>query len=196
MTRIKGQLTTADYLAIDDYWRLVDELHKDSKYFWELFCRLAFCTALRGNDVLSLHWCDILGKETTSIIEPKTNKKRRIHFHPSVVQKILALYKLLGEPSLKRFVFYNEKTTNHYTLEYVNRVLKRIRIEYRLPIKSFSTHTFRKTFGRYIWESNGRSSESLVKLCRIFQHSSLDTTMVYLGIKQEEIDAVYETIKF
>lgn len=196
MTRIKGQLTTADYLSIDDYWRLVDGLHNESGYFGELFCRLAFCTALRGNDVLSLHWSDILGKEKATIREPKTNKKRKIHFHSSVVQKIQELYELLGRPPVNRFIFYNKDTEKPYTLEYVNHTLKKFRVKYRLPIKAFSTHTFRKTFGRYIWESNGRSSESLIKLCRVFQHSSLDITMVYLGIRQDEIDALYETIQF
>lgn len=196
MTRIKGQLTTADYLSIDDYWHLVDGLHNDGSYFWELFCRLAFCTALRGNDVLSLYWSDILGKEKTTIREPKTNKKRSIRFHSSVIQKIQELYELLGSPPVNRFIFYNEETKRHYTLEYVNRTLKKFRVKYRLPIKAFSTHTFRKTFGRYIWELNGRNSESLIKLCRVFQHSSLDITMVYLGIRQDEIDAVYETVQF
>lgn len=196
MTRIKGQLTTADYLAIDDYWRLVDGLHDDGDFFWELFCRVAFCTALRGNDVLSLHWSDILKKETVTILEPKTNKIRRIRFHSSVSQKIQELYELLGQPPVKRYIFYNEQTKSHYTLEYVNRTLKKFRMKYRLPIKAFSTHTFRKTFGHHIWESNGRSSEALIKLCHIFQHSSLEITMIYIGIRQDEIDSVYETIQF
>ena len=34
MTRIKGQLTTSDYLPIDEFNRLCDCLRKDKQYTW------------------------------------------------------------------------------------------------------------------------------------------------------------------
>ena len=36
MTRIKGQLTTSDYLPIEEFNRLCDCLRKDKLYTWEL----------------------------------------------------------------------------------------------------------------------------------------------------------------
>ena len=48
-------------------------------------------------------------------------------------------------------------------------------------------HTFRKTFGRYVYESMGRTTEALILLSMILKHSSPQVTMVYLGIRQEEI---------
>jgi hypothetical protein len=44
VTRIKGQLTTADYLPIAEYNRLVRGLEKDGEYLWETYCWLSFCT--------------------------------------------------------------------------------------------------------------------------------------------------------
>lgn len=196
MSREKGKLTTADYLPIADFNRLVDGLHADGLYMWELYCRLSFCTALRASDVLTLTWDDILEKECLDKIEQKTQKGRRITFNDSVRQKIKELYELQGEPDKKGSPFLNPKTEKHYSLEYINRLLKEFKFRYRLPIKAFSTHTFRKTFGRFVYESNGRSAESLILLNSIFRHSSIDITKVYIGLRQAEIDQVFNSIKF
>lgn len=196
MSRKKGKLTTADYLPIEEFNRLVESLHNDGLYMWELYCRLSFCTALRASDVLSLTWDDILDKEFLDKIEIKTGKNRHIIFNKTVSQKIRELYELQGEPHKKGSPFLNPKTQMTYSLEHINRLLKEFRFRYRLPIKAFSTHTFRKTFGRYVYESNGRSAESLILLNTIFRHSSIDITKVYIGLRQAEIDKVFNSIKF
>jgi integrase len=196
MTRIKGQLTTADYLSIEDYNQLVDGLHSEKKYLWELYCRLGFCTALRASDVLSLRWSDILGKDELGKMEGKTEKGRRIKLNNSVKKKIQELYDLLDKPLTTQPVIYNPRTGKAYTLGHINRLLKTFRFRYKLPIKAFSTHTFRKTFGRYVYESNGRSAESLILLNSIFRHSNLETTKIYIGLQQNDIDKVFNSIKF
>lgn len=196
MSREKGKLTTADYLPIEDFNRLVEGLHTDGLYMWELYCRLSFCTALRASDVLTLTWEEILDREFFDKTERKTGKGRKITFNPSVQQKIKELYQLQGEPDKKGSPFLNPKTGKHYSLEYINRLLKGFKYRYRLPIKAFSTHTFRKTFGRYVYENNGRSAESLILLNSIFRHSNIDITKVYIGLRQAEIDKVFNSIKF
>lgn len=195
MSRIKGKLTTADYLDIEDFNRLVDSLHQDKKYLWELYCRISFCTALHVSDVLSIKWADILMKDELCMTEKKTGKTRKIQFNDSVVKKIAELYNLLGRPDTSFPIISNGKPAA-FSDEYVNRTLKMFRVKYRLPIKSFSTHTFRKTFGRFVYESNGRSAESLILLNSIFQHSNLETTKIYIGIRQTEINNVFKSIKF
>lgn len=196
MCRVKGKLTTADYLSIDDFNQLCDGLNQDGKYLWELYCRISFCTALRGSDVLSLRWGEILDRELLTKIEGKTGKTRMINFSESVIKKINELYHKLGRPDKNSVVFVNIKTNRAYSLIHVNRMLKEFKVRYRLPIKLFSTHTFRKTFGRYVYETNGRSAESLILLNSIFRHSSIEITKVYIGIRQSEIDKVFNSIKF
>lgn len=75
-------------------------------------------------------------------------------------------------------------------------MLKQFRVDYNLPIEAFSTHTFRKTFGRYVYEKNDKSAESLILLNHIFRHSSIDITKVYIGLRQAEIDTIFKSIKF
>ena len=182
MTRIKGQLTTADYLPIAEYNRLVRGLEKDGEYLWETYCWLSFCTACRASDVRTLRWKDILGKSTMTRIEQKTKKNR-------------FLYEMLGQPSPEQYIFLSPRTGKPYSLEYINRLLKVFKVRYRLPIRAFSTHTFRKTFGRYVYELMGRSAEGLILLNQIFRHSNLETTRRYIGLAQEDIDKVFDSIR-
>ena len=57
---------------MEEYKKLLRLLHKDRQYLWELNARLAFCTALRVSDILSLAWADNLQKSSMTKIEKKT----------------------------------------------------------------------------------------------------------------------------
>ena len=192
---VKGQITTAEPLEFKDFLRLLSSLHEDGNYLWELYCCISFCTACRVSDVLSMTWKDVLDRDALYKIEQKTGKTRQIPFNENVQRRITSLYKLLGSPDKRLPVICNPKTKKPYTTQYINDTLKYLRVKYRLPIKRFSSHTFRKTFGRYVYESMGRTTEALILLSMILKHSSPQVTMVYLGIRQEEIAGVYETIQ-
>ena len=58
-----------------------------------------------------------------------------------------------------------------------------------------STHFMRKSFGRKVYSNNNESEHALVLLMDIFNHSSLQITKRYLGIRQEEIYDVYDGIQ-
>ena len=180
---VKGQITTAEPLEFKDFLRLLSSLHEDGN------C-ISFCTACRVSDVLSMTWKDVLDRDALYKIEQKTGKTRQIPFNENVQRRITSLYKLLGSPDKRLPVICNPKTKKPYTTQYINDTLK-----YLLPIKRFSSHTFRKTFGRYVYESMGRTTEALILLSMILKHSSPQVTMVYLGIRQEEIAGVYGTIQ-
>ena len=40
-----------------------------------------------------------------------------------------------------------------------------------------------------------RSAESLILLNQIFRHSNLETTRRYIGLAQEDIDKVFDSIR-
>ena len=64
-------------------------------------------------------------------------------------------------------------------------------------IQHFSTHSFRKTFGRQVVEMAGDNSEmAVIKLAEIFNHSSTAITRKYLGLRQQELREVYENLQF
>jgi len=190
----KGVLTTADWLTYDEYKKLLNGLHQDKNYFYEAFATLAFCTACRVSDCLALRWSMILNTDKAVLKEKKRGKIRKITFSKSVRKKISELYKLMGRPNVNELVFVNQRTGNPITVQTINHSLKTLKYRYRLSINHFSTHTFRKTFGRYVYEINGHSAESLILLNNILNHTSIETTKRYIGITDEEIGGVFDSI--
>lgn len=191
-------------LTMDDFNKLLRGLHKDKLYNWEMYVRLSFATALRVGDVLSISWKDIIDKDGIDIVEEKTRKVRKIPFNSTVKRKFKELYSLCGEPDLNELIMINKVQSKKvgemvaYTPQYINRRLKNFKVKYRLSIdiNKIKTHSFRKTFGRYIYEKNNCSFQSLNLLNIIYKHSDIKTTQIYLGIQDEEIGGAFEQINF
>lgn len=130
------------------------------------------------------------------VTEIKTKKTRSIKFNESVVKKINELYLLMESPCQDDFLFETKRSNGPVTSQYVNQMLKKFKIKYRVRIENFSTHTLRKTFGRYVYEINNKSAESLILLNKILNHSNIAVTKTYIGITKNEIDSIYDSIKF
>lgn len=190
----KNHLTTSDHLSYEEFVRLLNCLHEDKEYRWEMYARLSFCTACRAGDVLRFKWGDILGKSSVTIVEQKTRKTRKIPFNPSVQKNFDELWRLLGCPDKNDLVMSSNRGDQPMTIQWVNKRLKEFKQKYHLKIENFSTHTFRKTFGRYVYDTNNHSAESLILLNKILNHSSIQVTKVYIGITQEEISGIFDSI--
>jgi integrase len=191
----KGSITTSDYLSFEEYRRLVNCLWVDGEYKWSLYCVLSFGLALRISDVLNLVWDDVLEVDSATVEEKKTKKVRRIEIGDSVKKHVKAAYEKLGRPNRRTYIFSTKKSNGFpVSREYVNRVLKTFKEKYSLSIGNFSSHTFRKTFGRYVYESMGRKEEALILLNQVFKHTSIRTTIRYIGIRDNEIGNLFNSI--
>lgn len=193
---LKNQITTSDFLEICEYNRLLDCLRSDGKYKYEMFARLAFCTACRAYDVLHMRWHDILDKQRITVCEQKTGKVRAIPINPSVQKKFDELYNMMGRPDKLSFVVTGKSKDKPLTIQALNLKLKEFKKKYKINVGNFSTHTFRKTFGRYVYDKSGHSAESLLLLNNILNHANIQTTKVYIGITKDEIDGVFNSIQF
>lgn len=192
---LKNQIATSDYLPYEEYKRLLERLHKDHEYLFELFATLGFCTACRVSDILNLCWKDIINVPSLTVVEQKTGKTRKIPFNKNIQAKFLDLYNRLGTPEAGNIIFTTNRSKGKpMSCQHINRWLKHFKVRYKLNINNFSTHTFRKTFGRYVYELNNRSPESLMLLNKIFKHANFQTTLRYIGITQDEIDRVFDSI--
>ena len=79
----------------------------------------------------------------------------------------------------------------------VNRHFKTIKVKYQIKVRNFSTHSLRKTFGRRVVDMAGAEAEmALIKLSELFNHSSPMITRRYLGLRQEELGEVYDSLSF
>lgn len=192
----KHSFTTADYLPWDTMLALVRRLYKDGNYRMSLLIACGSFFGLRISDLLTLTWEQILG-ESFSLNEKKTGKHREIKVNAGVREHIRECYDALGIKNPKERCFLN-KYGGVISIQRVNVVLKEIRVKYGLMgVKHFSTHSFRKTFGRKVVEMAGENSEmALIKLAELFNHSNTAITRRYLGLRQQELREVYDSLDF
>ena len=190
----KNQLTKSDYLAMPELKKLLNGLHRDKKYIWGFYARLSFCTALRASDVLSLTWADIINRSYLVKTEKKTGKTRKIAFSERTQRYIDEAYLLMKKPNPNELIFKSKVTGEALTIQYINKIIKKWKDRYLINIGNFSTHTFRKTFGRYVYDTAKDKSNALLLLNQIFKHSTIEVTKVYIGLRQEEINSVFESL--
>ena len=193
---LKYSNTTADYLQWDEAMNLIRKLAKDNNYKMSLFVALSCFTGLRVSDILALRFSQILGVSEFTIIEKKTGKKRTIRLNPKLQKHIQECYKQINPIGVNAPILVSQKGTT-FTIQAINRMLKQIKAKYKVKIKNFSCHSFRKTFGRQVYNMNSENSElALVKLMELFNHSSVAITKRYLGLRQEEILETYDCLSF
>ena len=190
----KGSITVSDFLPYEEYQRLVANLMEDGKYKYALYCVLSFALAVRVSDVRKLKWSEVLGSSKLIVQEQKTKKVKPIPIGEKTADKIEEIYIKLGQPKMGDWIFANRFNTAPVSTQYINRVLKQWKDEYNLKVGNISSHTFRKTFGRYVYNKMGRTEEAIIILQRIFRHTSPATTMIYIGLRDDEVGNVFNEI--
>ena len=95
-----------------------------------------------------------------------------------------------GSSICDAYLFAN-RNGEKVSIQYINRLLKKTFSDFGVRTQNASTHTLRKTFGKRVWEMDGKSERSLIYLSQIFNHSSIGITRRYIGIVQEDIRDIY-----
>lgn len=133
---------------------------------------------LRIENLLELTFED-LRNDSIDIIEGKTGKKRNLIINDNIKQA-LAYF----DTDYSGYAFKSQKN-GVYSVQHVNRLLKQY---FKGKV---SSHSLRKSFGRRVWEIDNQSERALIYLSELFNHSSINTTRIYLGIRQAELDNIY-----
>jgi len=180
------RITTSDYLEWQNVIFLMNELKKEKDYSILMVVALGSYLGLRYSDMIRLTWNDIINKDVLIIEEQKTKKVKRITINPD----LRAIVESIHQQKKSELIIVN-KFGKPLSIQYINRRLKQIKYKYRLKIQNISVHSFRKSFGRRVYENNYRSEHALVLLSDMFNHSSIAITRRYLGLRQEEIADVY-----
>ncbi len=146
-------------------------------------------TALRISDLLSLKWDDVYDfaghriRKSITLREKKTGKVKIIALHRNV---IVALGRYLTSAARGRFLFENPRTKKVISRVQAYRIIRAAAEAVEIP-QAVSCHSLRKTFGYHAWQGG----VSPVILVEIYNHSSLAVTRRYLGVTQDDKNAVY-----
>jgi len=192
---LSGQKTKSDYIEWNKLQSLILKLERDGDWKFALLISIGIYSGLRISDILVLRWRDLIEKDFIEITEKKTKKFRRIRINQNL-KDILNRMTIHSGNEFDNLIFLNKFNTSAISVQFVNRKLKELAIEYNLtkePTK-IKSHSLRKSFGRRVFENNDNSERALILLSEMFNHSSIKTTKIYLGIREKEMFEIYDNL--
>ena len=194
----KHSYTTADYLPWDTAMTLTRKLYRDGNYRMSLLVGCGCFFGLRISDLRQLTWSQILKADEFVVFEQKTGKRRVVRINKGFQGHIQDCYEAMRIRNPQQPCFLN-RYGSVISLQMINRQLKSVKVKYQLKIDNFSTHSLRKTWARKIYENEnaeGRGELALLKLSELLNHSSPSISRRYIGLRQQELGEVYDSLQF
>lgn len=193
---LQGQKTTTTSMEWDQFKSLISKLERDGEYKFCLLIAIGVFTGLRISDLLQLKFNQFTGSEFLNIHERKTKKERRIKINSDLKDILERIKFKMDIKDDDQFIFVNKYGTKPIDKSYVNVKLKEILHKYDIHLEgNVSSHMFRKTLGNRALKLNNYSNESIILLMELFNHSSPVTTKRYLGVRNSEIESIYDSLK-
>lgn len=151
--------------------------------------------ALRISDLLEWTWEDVLtpnGKafKLIKLKEGKTHKDRVIKLNKTAQKALRELFNSLDDPGIENYIFKsregeNKPITRQQALNILKDAARAVGIK-----ENIGTHSLRKTWGYHAWKNNYNPALIMETL----NHSNLSVTKRYLGIRQDEINDLYDNL--
>jgi integrase len=167
---------------------------KDSTGRNAMIFHLGINSAYRISDLLNLKYEDVFSdnyrfREYIRTTEQKTMKYKQFK-PPEQVRNNLKTYaqKNKIKPGDWLFPSFRNRSTH---LDRTNAWRFLSNAAQILGIKHFGTHSMRKTFGYHYYQK----TKDIGTLMKVFNHSSQNITLRYIGIDQENIDKVYTEVE-
>ncbi len=158
------------------------ELWKHSYRNYFLFV-MGINTGLRISDLLPLRVTDVRDQTHIVIRETKTRKNKRFLINLELRNIIVDYTKHM---SMDDYLFASHKTDFPIKRVQAYKILNKAANNVGIP--DFGTHSLRKTFG--FWHYTMHKNVALLQ--DIFNHSSPDITLRYIGINQDIVDKSLE----
>ena len=172
--------------------KLLKHLEQDENYKFALLLLLGCSTGFRISDLLRLEWSQVLDKTYLTLAEKKTGKARTTKI-PLAVQTLIRKYYRALNPKYEPC--FAGRSGSAFTSQYVNKQLKYIKAKYPIEHEGqFSTHTFRKTYGKRLYDQAEDKSAALIHISKILNHSSVEITREYIGIVAQDIEEMLDNI--
>ena len=166
---------------LNDLKRLEDVLARQNMRNL-LFFTIGTNCGLRISDILALNVEDVKDKNYIQIVEQKTGKSKKFPINSKLKPMFEEYTKGLNlkDPLFKST--FNNRLDRFAAYHILKDTCKKIGIEEKV-----GTHTLRKTFGYHHY----RKYKDIALLQKIFNHSSPQITLRYIGIEQDQIDESY-----
>ena len=214
MLDVKAEQAAEPIKNIADINRLKDYLLTNGKYRDFLMLIVGINTGLRYSDFSRLKFINFIDPDKIGTADPfykelvieekktKHTKKQRINRHIAIndaIKTAISIYlNHVPNVQLGDYLFANEsykkaKNDKPITCQSAITNFKRYAAAIGLDI-NFGTHTFRKTMGYHFMMTHYDDPRALQQLQKMFNHSSEQITLRYIGITSDDIREGYENL--
>ena len=180
----------------DDFKSLIAKLERDKEYKFCLLIAVGVFTGLRISDLLQLRFSQFENTDILTIQEKKTKKVRRIKINSDLHEIVDRVRGKMKISDSEQYIFLNRYGSKVIDQSFVNVKLKELFKKYDIHLEgNVSSHMFRKTLGNRVLRLNNYSGEAVILLMELFSHSSPSITRRYLGLREQEILDVYDSLR-
>lgn len=158
----------------------VKQVLKQSNQRNYLLFVLGINSGLRISDILKLKVKDVKNKKYIEIKEQKTKKYKKF---PITKTLKLCIDKYINSKLSEDWLFESKRGSQPITRVQAYRIICNACNNAGINL-NIGTHTLRKTFGYHFYQEK----KDIVILQKIFNHSTPDITLRYIGINQDIID--------
>lgn len=177
---------------------VVAEIFNFLKYTNErdhIFFGLGVYSGLRVSDLLTLRVRDVRNKTHVNITEHKTKKQKRFLIHPLIKDE---LERYVADMKDEAFLFPSRQKKTRSGLK--RRPIDRStayrmlnKVAHKFDLSEIGTHTMRKTWGFKLYNDDPKN---LALLMKMFNHSSQEVTLDYLGLTQDIMDKAIRRMNY
>lgn len=160
---------------------------------------------IRASDLRTLKWCfffdkkgDVLEFKNFYTLQPMKQRKQKKFVKLFFNQTIkTAIYNYISEypiDDLNDYLFASRKGDKPIKVNSLWRIIKESAIEAGIR-QNIGSHSLRKSFGFWVWHEAEDKNKALVVLQQIFNHSDALTTCKYIGLMDNEMEDMYNSIE-
>lgn len=189
---------------IDVFNKRIDEATDKNKK--QIACRnkmlflIGINLGIRASDLCGLKYNFFMNNDGTFkdsySLQPKKTRKTgkyvKLYFNQTVKKAITDYIEAYPIQDMNEYLFKSRKG-GAVTEKSLWKIIVEATIEAGIE-KNVGSHTLRKTFGYHIWHNAEDKEKTLVMLMAIFNHSSVATTKKYIGLMDEEIEDVFNSL--
>lgn len=190
---------------IDVFDKHIAEAHDENKK--QIACRnkmlflIGINLGIRASDLCGLKYNFFMNNDGTFkdyySLQPKKTKKTgkyvKLFFNATVKKAITDYLKDYPVENINEYLFKSRKGNKHITEISLGRIIKDTADEVGIE-RNINSHSLRKTFGYHVWHNAEDKEKALVMLMAIFSHSSVAMTKRYIGIMDEEMSDVFNSL--
>jgi integrase len=160
---------------------------------------------IRGSDLRTLKWSFFFDKRDGDlefkkfyVLQPMKQRKQKkfvkLFFNKTVKTAINNYVSEYPINDLDDYLFASRKGDEPIVIQSLCKIIKDTAVEAGIK-QNIGSHSLRKSFGFWCWHEADDKNKALVILQQLFNHSSTQVTSKYIGILDDEIEGMFNSIE-